>query len=399
MEMIQLSTTPAPTTDSGLYFDYNATTPVDPQVYAAMEPYFRQHFGNPASAAHHWGWAAENAVQKARMQVASFIGAKASEVTFTSSATESNNWVIFGLLTKLREQNPNGPIHYITSCIEHGSMLKGMQAAQKQGVEVDFLPVNKYGQVEMETLRNAIKPHTKLISLIWINNEIGSINPILEAAKLAKEKQILFHTDATQSIAKLPINVTEMGIDLMSISAHKYYGPKGAGALFIRSKDPQVQLDPLIYGGGQEKGLRSGTLNVPAIVGMGVASELCKNNLANECAHMTELRNLFWQKLQTAIPGIRLNGHPTERSPVNLNVTLPGIKIESITSKIQKLGISTGSACSSGSMTISTVLKGIGMSPEEAQCTFRISIGRWTTENDIQRAVEILSGAIPSKNI
>jgi cysteine desulfurase len=392
----KLNTAAQTASDKGLYLDYNATTPVDPQVYAAMEPYFKEFFGNPASVSHHWGWAAENGVQKARMQVASLIGAKSSEITFTSSATESNNWVIFGLLTKLREENPNQPIHFITSSVEHSSIVKAMLAVEKQGVEVDFLPVNQYGQIEIETLKQALKPHTKLISLIWVNNEIGSINPITEVAKLTKEKQIYLHTDATQAIGKLPVNVTEMGIDLMSFSAHKMYGPKGSAALYIRGKDPKVQINPLIYGGGQEKGLRSGTLNVPAIVGLGVASELCKNGLESEIERMTSLRNLLWSKLQAAIPGLRLNGHPTDRSPINLNITLPGIKIESLAAKIQKLGISTGSACSSGSMSISHVLKGIGMSPEDAQCTFRISLGRWTTEEEIQRAVDILSSAIPT---
>jgi cysteine desulfurase len=330
------------------------------------------------------------------MQVASLIGAKSSELTFTASATESNNWVIFGLLTKLREANPTQPIHFITSNVEHSSIVKAMMAVEKQGVEVDFLPVNQYGQIEMETLRQAIKPHTKLVSLIWVNNEIGSINPVVEVAKLCKEKQILFHTDATQAIGKLPVNVTEMGIDLMSFSAHKMYGPKGTAALYIRGKDPKVEINPLIYGGGQEKGLRSGTLNVPAIVGLGVAAEICKPNLEAEINRMTSLRNLLWTKLQAAIPGIRLNGHPTERSPINLNVTLPGITVESLAPKIQKLGISTGSACSSGSVSISHVLKGIGMSAEDARCTFRISLGRWTSESDIHRAVEILHGAIPT---
>ncbi|QDK46272.1 cysteine desulfurase [Bdellovibrio sp. ZAP7] len=392
----QASSAAQTASDKGLYLDYNATTPVDPQVFAAMEPYFKEYFGNPSSASHHWGWTAENGVQKARMQVASLIGAKSSELTFTASATESNNWVIFGLLAKLRETNPNQPIHFITSNVEHSSIVKAMMAVEKQGVEVDFLPVNQYGQIEMKTLRQALKPHTKLVSLIWVNNEIGSLNPVVEVAKLCKEKQILFHTDATQAIGKVPVNVTEMGIDLMSFSAHKMYGPKGSAALYIRGKDPKVEINPLIYGGGQEKGLRSGTLNVPAIVGLGVASEICKNNLEAETARMTSLRNLLWSKLQAATPGIRLNGHPTERSPINLNVTLPGITVESLAPKIQKLGISTGSACSSGSVSISHVLKGIGMSAEDARCTFRISLGRWTSENDIHRAVEILHGAIPT---
>ncbi|MGZ3781698.1 MAG: cysteine desulfurase family protein, partial [Pseudobdellovibrionaceae bacterium] len=255
--------------NKNIYLDYNATTPVDPQVFQAMEPYFKEYFGNPASAIHQWGWMAENAVSKARSQVASLIGAKTSEVIFTAGATESNNWCVFGLISKIREENPKEPIHFITSCIEHSSVMKSMQEAQKMGVEVDFLPVNKFGQVELDAVRKAIKPHTKLMSFIWVNNEIGTINPIPEIAKLAKEHQIYLHTDATQAAGKIPLNVTEMGIDLMSFSAHKIYGPKGVGALYIRSKDPKVQINPLIYGGGQEKGLRSGTLNVPAIVGFG----------------------------------------------------------------------------------------------------------------------------------
>lgn len=388
----------APKAAQDIYFDYNATTPVDPAVFKAMEPYFKEYFGNPASAAHHWGWAAENATQKARMQVASSIGAKASEITFTSGATESNNWVIFGLLSKIREENANEKIHFITSCVEHSSIMKGMAATQKLGVEVDFLPVNKFGQIEIETVRAAIKPHTKLISLIWVNNEIGSINPVAEVAKIAKEKQIYFHTDATQAMGKIPVNVTELGIDMMSFSAHKIYGPKGIGGLYLRSKDPKVQLNPLIYGGGQEKGLRSGTLNVPAIVGLGVAAELCQQNLATEAAHLTTLKDLLWQKLQVAIPGVRLNGHPTERSPMNLNVLLP-VKTEAIIPRLHKLGISTGSACSSGAMSVSHVLSGIGLSPEEAQSSVRLSIGRWTTEDEISRAVDILRSAIPSQNI
>lgn len=378
-----------------IYLDYNATTPVDPQVFLAMEPYFKEHFGNPASAGHHWGWTAESAVTKARAQVAALIGASPSEITFTGGATESNNWVIFGLISKIRQENPYEPIHIITSCIEHSSIMKALSVVQKMmGVEVDFLPVNHYGQVELEALRKAIKPHTKLMSFIWVNNEIGTINPIPEMARIAKEHKIYLHTDATQAIGKIPVNATEMGIDLMSFSAHKIYGPKGVGALFIRAKDPKVQINPLIYGGGQEKGLRSGTLNVPGIVGMGMAAEICQKNLPLEAARMTELRLLFWQKLQVAIPGVRLNGHPTERAPNNLNITLPGFKTERIVSRLQKLGVSTGSACGTGAMVVSHVLTGIGLTPEEVQCSLRLSLGRWTNEEDITQAAAILKKAL-----
>lgn len=380
--------------DKGIYLDYNATTPVDPKVFQAMEPYFKEFFGNPASAGHHWGWLAENAVTKARAQVASLIGAKSSEIIFTGGATESNNWVIFGLISKLREENPNEPIHFITSTVEHSSIMKAMAAAQKIGVEVDFLPVNSFGQVEIETIRKAIKPHTKLMSFIWVNNEIGTINQIPEIARLAKDHKIYLHTDATQAAGKIPVNATEMGIDLMSFSAHKIYGPKGVGALFIRSKDPKVQLNPLIYGGGQERGLRSGTLNVPAIVGFGVAAEICEQNLSAEFAKLTNLREFLWTKLQDAIPGVRLNGHPTERAPNNLNITLPGFKTEQILPRLQKIGVSTGSACGTGAMVVSHVLTGLGMNVDDVQCSLRISVGRWTTEEELLRAVEILKNSL-----
>lgn len=380
--------------DSGIYLDYNATTPLDPGVFAQMEPYYKEFFGNPASAGHHWGWAAENAVQKARTQVASFIGAKENEIIFTSGATEANNWVVFGLLSKLREENPSAPLHFITSCVEHSSTIKAMEAVQKLNVEVDFLPVNSYGQVTVEAVRKVLKPHTKLMSFIWVNNEIGSINPLEEIAQIAKENKIYLHTDATQAVGKIPVNVTAMGIDLMSFSGHKLYGPKGVGALYIRSKNPKVQLNPLIYGGGQERGLRSGTLNVPGIVGFGAAAEICAHHLTSEAELMLSLKNLLWQQLQNAVPGIRLNGHPTQRAPNNLSVTLP-FKTETFLPRLQKVGVSTSSACSSGGVSTSHVLRGIGLNSEQAQCTLRLSLGRWTTKEEVLLAVELLQNAIP----
>lgn len=380
--------------DNGIYMDYNATTPLDPEVFKAMEPYFKNFFGNPASAGHHWGWAAESGVIKAREQVASLIGAKPAEVFFTGGATESNNWAIFGLIAKIREENPSAPIHILSSTIEHSSVLKALKAAQAQfQIEVDFLPVNSLGQIEIETIRKAIKPHTKLMSFIWVNNEIGSINPVQEIAPLAREHQIYFHTDATQALGKVHVDANEMGIDMMSFSGHKMYGPKGVGGLFIRSKNPKVQISPLLYGGGQEKGMRSGTLNVPGIVGLGKAAEICQQNFEQEREHMISLRNLLWSELQKAIPGVHLNGHPTERSPINLNITLPSTKTEQMLPRLQKLGVSTGSACGTGAMVISHVLTGLGLDSETIQRSLRLSIGRWTTEDEIHRAVGILKDA------
>lgn len=387
-----LSTGPA--TKKSVYMDYNATTPVDPEVLRQMQPYFHEKFGNPASAGHHWGWTAESAVTKARGQVAQLIHAKPSEVFFTAGATESNNWAVFGMLFKLREEQPSGPLHFITSQVEHSSILRSYEAVRKLGVEVDFLPVNSYGQVDPENIRRALKPHTKLMSFIWVNNEVGSINPVAEIARIAKEKQIYFHTDGTQAVGKIPVNVTELGIDMMSFSGHKIYGPKGVGGFYIRSQNPKVQIDPYMYGGGQEKGQRSGTLNVPGIVGLGAACEIAGQHLVEESARLTQLRQLLWQELQKALPGVRLNGHAEQRSPMNLNITLPGHKTDSFLARLQLLGLSTGSACGTGTMVISHVLTGMGLSSEDVQCSLRLSLGRWTTEEEVLQAVQILSGAI-----
>lgn len=379
--------------NTDIYLDYNATTPVDPEVFKAMEPYFKQHFGNPSSASHHWGWAADNAVAKAREQIAQLIGAGPQEITFTAGATEANNQVIFGLINKVREENPSEPIHIISSSLEHDSVMKSLLATLKQNVEVDFLDVDKFGRVDLEALKTAIKPHTKLITLIWVNNEIGTLNPILDAAQIARERKIYFHTDATQAIGKIPVNLSETAIDMMSFSAHKMYGPKGIGALYLRSKNPKVQIHPLIYGGGQEKGLRSGTLNVPGIVGFGAAADICRQLMPTEKERTQKLRDLLWTELQKAFPGIQLNGHPIERSPINLNVTLPSQKTEQMLPRLQRLASSTGSACGTGTMTLSHVLLGLGVGSDAIQRSLRLSLGRWTTEDEIHQAVKILQHA------
>lgn len=385
-----------------IYLDYNSTTPVDPEVFKIMEPYFTNHFGNPASFAHQWGWAADKAVQKAREQVALLIHAKPLEIFFTAGATESNNWVIFGLLEKFRQEmtakksdSPsNPPIHFITSNIEHSSVLNSMKEAQRRGVEVDFIPCNRFGQVEVDRVAKAIKPSTKLLSFMWVNNEIGSINPMNELAALAKEKQIYLHTDATQALGKIPVDLTEIPVDLLSGSAHKFYGPKGAGLLYIRSQQPKVSLPPFLFGGGQERGHRSGTLNVPAIVGFGATAELSARLLPDEQVRLTELRNYFWQQLLARNSRARLNGHPTERSPINLSVTFPGKNIEELLPRLTGLGFSQGSACHTGTLEVSPMLGALGLTREEAQGTLRLSIGRWTTREEIDLATDLLSKAV-----
>ncbi|MGZ3745408.1 MAG: cysteine desulfurase family protein [Pseudobdellovibrionaceae bacterium] len=381
-------------TNTPIYLDYNATTPVDPQVFAAMEPYFRTHFGNPSSFAHQWGWAAQKALEKARSQVAALMGAKSLEITFTSGATESNNWVLFGLVQKFLTENPGEPIHILASDVEHSSIMNSLKELRRRGVEVDFLKTNKYGQIEIETVIKALKSHTKLMSFIWVNNEIGSINPLKELVQLAKEKKIYIHSDATQALGKIPLNVQDIPVDFLSASAHKFYGPKGAGILFIRNSQPKITFPPLLFGGGQEAGHRSGTHNVPAIVGLGAAAEICQGLLKEEMARTTELRDFFWAGIQKNIPGAWLNGHPTERSPINLNVTFPGKNIEQLLPKLGRLGFSQGSACHTGSLEASPVLRAIGLSSQEAQGTLRLSLGRWTTQEELERALEILTKAM-----
>lgn len=375
----------------GIYLDYNATTPVAPEVFEAMTPYFQQHYGNPASSSHAWGWMAENAVLKARTQVAKLLNCSAQEITFTSGATESNNLAILGLIKQLQGSHQGSPqaIHILTSVAEHKSVSESFKAAKALGVEVDFLPVNEYGQVRPETVLQALKPHTRLMSFMWVNNEVGSFNPISALAQIAQEKKIYFHCDATQAVGKIPVDLRATHIDLLSLSAHKMYGPKGVGALYVRHSQPKVQLQPLIYGGGQERGLRSGTLNVPGIVGLGKAAELCELLLPTEHDRLTKMRAQFWKSLQEQLPSVKLNGHPSERAANNINIQLP--KSLALTlSKLQSLAFSAGSACGSGSTSLSPVLKGMGLSDDAIERSVRISFGRYTLPEELEETVKIL---------
>lgn len=377
---------------NGIYLDYNATTPVAPEVFEAMTPFFLQHYGNPASASHSWGWMAENAVLKARNQLAKLIHCSAQELTFTSGATESNNLAIFGLVTQLKKENPAQPVHILSSVAEHKSVTQSLEAVQNLGVEVDFLPVNEFGQVRIEDIINALKPHTKLLSFMWVNNEVGSINPISAIGKIAKEKQIYFHCDATQAVGKIPVSVADAHVDLLSLSAHKMYGPKGVGALYVRQSNPKVQIQPLTHGGGQERGLRSGTLNVPGIVGLGKAAELCEQHLQEEHERLTQMREKFWQDLKAALPEVKLNGHPSERAANNLNIQLPK-NLALTLGKLQALAFSAGSACGSGSASLSPVLKAMGLPPEAIERSIRLSFGRYTRPEELEESVKILKNA------
>lgn len=377
-----------------IYLDYNASTPVDPKVLEVMLPYFTQEFGNPSSQTHSFGWAAQMAVQKARNQVANLIGAKAVEVVFTSGATESNSLAILGTIEAFKKSNPGKKIHVLTSAAEHNSVLESCRQIIEQGVEVEFLPVNSYGQIELETLRAAIKPETRLMSFIWANNEVGSINPIAEIGKLAKEKNILLHVDGTQACGKFPVNVNDANIDLLSLSGHKMYGPKGVGALYIRAQNPRVELIPQIRGGGQERGFRSGTLNVPGIVGLGAACSVAQTLVESEGERLKDLASEFFSGLKRAFPDVELNGHPTERIPGQLSLYIPGIKAASLLPRMSQLAMSATSACSSGSGHASHVLKAMGLS-ERADHSLRMSFGRQSSPQTMSRALEILIASLP----
>lgn len=378
-----------------IYLDYAATTPVDPQVLEAMLPYFGQHFGNPSSANHAWGWTASSAVEKARGQIAKLINAQPSEIFFNSGASEGNNNVLFGLLRTLRAADAKQPVHYLLGATEHSSVRNGGLELRKFGVDVEFVPVNSDGVVSVTEVEKRIRPTTRLISMMWINNEIGAVHPIDELANLAKVRQIYFHTDAVQMVGKAPVDVQKTPVDLLTLSAHKFYGPKGAGALYIRSRNPAVTIDPLLYGGGQEDGQRSGTSNVPGIVGLGAAAELCGRTLSEDLAQRRALWLRLREGIRAEIPSVRFNT-PEANFATALSVTFPGRPVDLALTKLQRLGFSTGSACSTGGAWISPVLKAIGLSDDDAGCTIRLSLGRKTTLAEIEQTIAILKSAFLS---
>jgi cysteine desulfurase len=367
-----------------IFLDYHSTTPMDPVVLETMLPYFTQTFGNAASRNHEYGWTAEAAVEKARAQVAALIGASDKEMIFTSGATESNNLALQGVAEMYKEKGR----HIITSPIEHKAVLDTCQYLESIGFEVTTLPVDQYGRVSAEDVARAIRPDTILVSVMFANNEIGTINPIAEIGKVCKERGVLLHTDAVQACGKIPVDVEKMGIDLLSMTAHKMYGPKGVGALYVRRRNPRVRLAPLVHGGGHERGMRSGTLNVPGIVGFGKAAEIAKARLELDTAHSTRLRDKLWNAIRSRVDEVHLNGHPIERLPHNLNVSFAYVEGESLMMGIKELAVSSGSACTSASLEPSYVLKSIGVGDELAHSSIRFSVGRNTTDEEIDFAIE-----------
>ena len=366
-----------------IYLDYHATTPVDPEVFKTMAPYFTEVFGNAASRNHEFGWTAEAAVEHARETIAKLIGATEKEIIFTSGATESNNLAISGVAEMYREKGN----HIITGPIEHKAVLDTCHALERKGFEITILPVDQYGRVSAESVREAIRPSTILVTIMFANNEIGTINPMAEIGKVCKEKGVIFHTDAVQAIGKVPVDVEKLGIDLLSLTAHKIYGPKGVGALYVRRKNPRVRLAALMHGGGHERGMRSGTLNVPGIVGFGKAAEICMRNMDSEVARVRKLRDRLYAGLGKELDEIFLNGHPTERLPNNLNVSFAFVEGESLMMGMKELAVSSGSACTSASLEPSYVLKAIGVGEDLAHTSIRFGLGRFTTEEEVDYAI------------
>ncbi|HEY4579857.1 MAG TPA: IscS subfamily cysteine desulfurase [Candidatus Acidoferrales bacterium] len=374
-----------------IYFDNHATTPVDPRVVEAMLPYFTERFGNAASRNHSFGWTAEEAVENGRAQVARLINATPKEIIFTSGATESNNLAIKGVAEMYREKGN----HIITQVTEHKAVLDTCKRLEKYGYEVTYLPVAKDGRIDLDDLRRAITPKTILITIMYANNEIGVIQPIEEIGKIAKEKGVFFHTDAVQAAGKVPVDVQKENIDLLSISAHKLYGPKGSGALYVRRRNPRVQLASIIDGGGHERGMRSGTLNVPGIVGLGKAVELAQNEMPEESARLRGLRDRLKEAIFARLDEVYINGSMIHRLPHNLNVSFAYVEGESLLMGINDVAVSSGSACTSATLEPSYVLKALGVGEDLAHTSIRFGLGRFNTREEVdyvvKRVVEVVS--------
>jgi cysteine desulfurase len=377
----ELGTIPVPAgVQLPIYMDNHATTPLDPRVLEAMMPYFTRTFGNAASRNHSFGWEAEAAVEKAREQIAKLIGATAKEIIFTSGATESNNLAIKGIAEMYRERGN----HIITQVTEHKAVLDTCKRLEKSGYRVTYLPVKADGLIDLEDLKRAMDEKTILVTLMIANNEIGVIQPVAEIGKLCHEKGVLFHTDAVQAVGKIPVNVNAMQIDALSLSAHKIYGPKGVGALYVRRRNPRVQISEQINGGGHERGMRSGTLNVPGIVGLGKACELAGEEMQSETERLLKMRNKLQHKLEGALDYVHVNGSMEHRLPGNLNMSFVYVEGESLLMGINDIAVSSGSACTSATLEPSYVLKALGLGDDVAHSSIRFGLGRFNSEAEVE---------------
>jgi cysteine desulfurase len=372
-----------------IYLDYQATTPCDPRVVEKMLPFFTEVFGNPHSRNHPHGWLAEDAVEKSRAQVASLIGADPREIIFTSGATESNNLALKGVSGFYRDKKD----HIITCVTEHKCVLDSCRHLEQEGFAVTYLPVQTSGLIDLDQLRQAIRPETVLVSIMAVNNEIGVIQPLAEIGKICREAGVFFHTDAAQAAGKIPLDVEVMNIDLMSISGHKVYGPKGVGALYVRRK-PRVRLQAIINGGGQERGMRSGTLPTPLCVGLGEACAIAMREMKIEAAQIKILSDRLYQGLTSQLDDVYLNGQGAPRIPGNLNLSFAYVEGEGLMMGIKELSVSSGSACTSSSLEPSYVLRALGVEEELAHTSIRFGLGRFTTEADVDRAIELVVTAV-----
>jgi cysteine desulfurase len=373
-----------------IYMDYHATTPVDPRVLDAMLPYFTKRFGNAASRNHSFGWEAEEAVEGARRRIADLVGANAREIVFTSGATESDNLAIRGVVAMYRERGN----HIITCATEHKAVIDTCKRVEKEGCDVTYLPVQRDGLIDLDELKAAITSRTILITVMAANNEIGVVQPIAEIGAMAREKGILFHTDAVQTAGKLPFNVNDLKVDLASLTAHKLYGPKGVGALYVRRRNPRVLLAPIIDGGAHEHGMRSGTLNVPGIVGFGRAAELCTQEMVAESGRLRVLRDRLNARLNQNLGGISINGSMEHRLPNNLNMSFAGVEGELLLRGIDDVAVSSGAACTSATAEPSHVLKAIGTADDLARSSVRFGLGRWTTEEEVDYAADKVTSVV-----
>jgi cysteine desulfurase len=362
-----------------IYMDNHATTPLDPRVLEAMMPYLTNRFGNAASRNHPFGWEAEQGVETAREQIAKLIGATSKEIVFTSGATESDNLAIKGVAYMYREKGN----HIITAVTEHKAVLDTCKRLEKEGFRVTYLPVQQDGRIDLEDLKRAIDDKTILVSIMFANNEIGVIQPVEEIGKLCRERGVFFHSDATQAVGKVPVDVNKQNIDIMSISAHKMYGPKGVGALYVRRRNPRVQLTAILDGGGHERGMRSGTLNVAGIVGLGAACEIAMKDMPQESCKIAGLRNRLRDKIMADLDEVYINGSQEHRLPGNLNISFAYVEGESLLMGINDVAVSSGSACTSATLEPSYVLKALGAGDDLAHSSIRFGLGRFNTEAEV----------------
>ena len=367
-----------------IYMDNHATTPIDPRVLEEMMPYFVEKFGNAASRSHSFGWVAEEAVETARERVAKLIGATTKEIIFTSGGTESDNLAIKGVAEMYKEKGN----HIITAVTEHKAVLDSCKRLEKYGYRVTYLPVQKDGLIDLEDLKHAMDDKTILVTIMAANNEVGVIQPIAEIGKLCHERGVIFHTDAAQAVGKMPIDVIKQNIDLASLSAHKMYGPKGTGALYVRRKNPSVQISAIIDGGGHERGMRSGTLNVPGIVGLGKACAIATEEMPHESCRLAGLRNRLKDRIMNRLDGCYINGSMEHRLPGNLNVSFAHVEGESLLMGINDVAVSSGSACTSAMIEPSYVLKALGAGDDLAHSSIRFGIGRFNTEAEVDYAAD-----------